>query len=232
MCEWGENPLHEGAPLPGPLRLEHVWSGVDRIDRLTIDGQPVALAIHDVAFSDEHRLPFVDIEFLAQRAFMPMVRLAVARFQRHALDGCQLSAIAQADFVPLAPGRALTVRQAAVDTWSLTLRGYSYRRTDRLTPMPTTVVQVHIECRRTDAPEDLAAWRMASEPIELIADALEPWHYQWRGRVAIDDADLLTRHWRRRLVIQEFEPFASAAGDDLPLADRSRLVYAQAVPLE
>ena len=232
VTEWGENALHEGAPLPGPIRLEHVWSGVDRIERYVIEDRDVALAIHDVGFSEEHRLPFVDIEFLAQRAFMPLVRLAVARYQRHAIDGCQLSAIAQADFVPLAPGRALTIRQSAVDTWSLTLRGYSFRGADHWSPAPaTTVVQAHIECMRVDTPEDLAAWRMASDPMQLTARALEPWHFQWQGRVVIDDPDVLTRHWRRRLVVQEFAPFTVAGRDDVPLADRARLVYAQTVPL-
>ncbi len=231
VCEWGENPLHEAAPLPGPLRLQHVWSGADRIDRFMLDEQPVALAIHDVAFSEEHGLPFVDIEFLAQRAFMPMVRLAVARFQKHAIDGCHLSAIAQADFVPLAPGRALTVRQSGIGTWGLVLRGFSFQERHRLTRLPTTVVMAHIECMPIAQPDDPAAWRAASEPVQLSADAIEPWHFQWGGRVEIADTDLLTRHWRRRLVIQEFEPFASAAGDDLPVAERSRLVYAQTVPL-
>jgi hypothetical protein len=89
----------------------------------------------------------------------------------------------------------------------------------------------HIECMPVAQPDDPAAWRAASEPVELIADAVEPWHFQWRGRVEVADTDLLTRHWRRRLVIREFEPFASAAGDDLPVAERSRLVYAQTVPL-
>jgi hypothetical protein len=231
VCEWGENPLHEAAPLPGPLRLQHVWSGADRIDRFMLDAQPVALAIHDVAFSEEHGLPFVDIEFLAQRAFMPMVRLAVARFQKHAIDGCHLSAITQADFVPLAPGRALTVRQSGISTWGLVLRGFSFQERDRRTRLPTTVVMAHIECMPITQPDDPAAWRAASEPVQLSADAIEPWHFQWGGRVEIADTDLLTRHWRRRLVIQEFEPFASAAGDDLPVAERSRLVYAQTVPL-
>ena len=235
VTEWGENPLHDGAPLPGPMRLEHVWSGVDRIDRFTTEDGAIALAMHDVGFSEEHGLPFVDIEFHAQRAFMPLVRLAVARYQRHAIDGCRLSAIAQADFVPLAPGRALTIRRSAIDTWHLTLRGYSLGKTgvsDVFSPVPaTTVVQAHIECMPVDAPEDPAAWRMAGEPTQLTADALEPWHFRWQGRAIIDDADFLTRHWRRRLVVQEFEPFEVAGGNDVPLADRARLVFAQTVPL-
>jgi hypothetical protein len=60
---------------------------------------------------------------------------------------------------------------------------------------------------------------------------VEAWRYHWTGQVRIADPDFLSSHWRRRLVIQEFEPFDHDGPPDVPLADHSRLVSAHAVPL-
>ena len=103
VSSWGLNPLHDSAPLPGPLQLGHIWGGTERINTWPLDGGNVGLVLYDVRFSEVHRMPFADIAFLSQRAFMPMVRLALARYQYHAIEGCQLSPIVQADFVPRPP---------------------------------------------------------------------------------------------------------------------------------
>ncbi len=232
VSEWGVNPLRDSAPLPGPLQMEHVWGGAERMSGWPLDGGTVGLVVHEVQFSEEHKLPFVDIEFLAQRAFMPLVRLAVARYQEHAIENCKLSSIVHADFVPLAPGRAVTIRKVADATWSLAMRGYSYADSgsgsfiDR-----TSVVLAHVEFMPQDLPEDPAGWRTLSEVIRLQAESVEPWRYHWKGQLRIDDPQYLSGLYRRRIVVQEFEPFESAGAPDVPLQDRSRLVSAHAVPI-
>lgn len=227
VSAWGMNPLRDAAPLPGPLQLAHVWGGATRFNAWPLDGGTVGMVACDVAFSDEHGLPFADIVFLSQRAFMPFVRLALARYQPHAIDGCKLSRIVHADFVPLAPGRAVTVRKTGPATWHLSMRGYSYRQPGH----GTSHVQAHIECMDSALPETAASWRPLGEPVILKASSTETWRYHWTGQVRIDDQRLLAIRWRRRLVIQEFEPFESAGGPDVPLADRSRLISAHAVPI-
>ena len=232
VSEWGVNPLRDSAPLPGPLQMEHVWGGAERISGWPLDGGSVGLVIHKVQFSDVHKLPFVDIEFLAQRAFMPLVRLAVARYQEHAIENCQLSSIVHADFVPLAPGRAVTIRKVADATWSLAMRGYSYAGSGPDSSIDrTSVVRAHIEFMPHDLPEDPAGWRTLGEAIRLQAESVEPWRYHWKGQLRVDDRQYLSGHYRRRIVVQEFEPFESAGAPDTPLEDRSRLVSAHAVPI-
>jgi hypothetical protein len=229
---WGVNPIHDTAPLPGPLALGHLISGTDKIEAWPHADGGIGLAVHAVDFSDAHGQPFADIEFAAPRAFMPLVRLALARFQPHAIDGCHLSRIVLADFVPLAPGRALTVKPAGRAAWSLDMRGDSYRRpaTER-DRFGTSVVRARIEFMTSSIQEEIAAWRPLGEPVTLQASPIDTWRYRWSGTIAISDPQYRSTRWRHRLVIEEFEPFDNAGGADVPLADRARLVSAQTLRL-
>ncbi len=224
VSSWGMNPIRDSAPLPGRLRLEHVWGGAQRIDNWTLDQGSVGLVLVDVGFSEEHGLPFSDIEFLSQRAFMPLLRLALARYQAHAIEGCKLSRIVHADFVPLAPGRTVTVKQTGRATWHLGMHGHSYRQSDD----STSVVQAHIEYMERALPWDAASWRPLGEPVRLTPSRLEAWRYHWSGELRVTDFEYLSGHWRRRLVIREFECFDPACPDDEPL-DNLRLISAHAV---
>lgn len=226
VSSWGMNPIRDSAPLPGPLRFEHIWGGAERIDNWPLDQGSVGLVVADVGFSKEHGLPFADIEFLSQRSFMPLVRLALARYQRHAIDGCKLSRIVHADFVPLAPGRAVTVKQTGRTTWHLDMHGHSYRQPDD----STSVVQAHLEYMERSLPEDAVSWRPLGDPVRLLPSRIEAWQYHWSGEIRIADFEFLSSHWRRRLVIQEFECFDPVGAHDV-LLENARLISAHAVPV-
>lgn len=230
VSEWGNNPLHDSAPLPGPLELEHIWGGEKRIAHWPMNDGNVALVIHDVHFSSEHQMPFVDIVFLSQRAFMPLVRLGFARYQENAIEDCELSEIVHADFVPLTPGRSITVKKVRRNRWKLDMRGYSYQGADQSIPEArTSVVETHLEYMPSNLAEDAAAWRVHGASVILRPELVEPWRYHWSGLVEIEDEELLSTHWRRRLVIEEFEPFEVSGAERIPLADRSRLITAHTV---
>jgi hypothetical protein len=230
VSAWGMNPLRDSAPLPGRLQLEHVWGGVERINDWPLEAGTAGLVIFEVNFSEAHELPFADIEFLSQRSFMPFVRLALARYQEHAIDTCKLSRIAQADFVPLAPGRSVTVKRTARATWSLTMRGYSYRQPGQ-SDNETSVVQAQVEYIEGALPEDAASWRPLGKPVTLTPTPVEPWRYHWTAQIRIAELEFLSARWRRRLVIREFEPFDQTGAQNATLADRSRLISAHAVPI-
>jgi hypothetical protein len=225
LSTWGVNPLRDSAPLPGPLELDRVGGGWRRLDDWRLEGGAAGLVIHDVQFSEEHGMPFADIEFVAQPSFMPFVRLALARHQEHAIAGCELSRIVHADFVPLTPKRSLTVRKTGAETWSLVLGGFSYR-TDGL---ETSLVRAHMEFMSKATPEETAAWRPLGEGVILEAATRSPYLFQWSGRIRIDDARFLTGDWRRRLVVREYEPFETDCGADVPLDERARLISAHVV---
>ncbi len=82
-----------------------------------------------------------------------------------------------------------------------------------------------------DVPEDPAGWRTLGEVIRLQAESVEPWRYHWKGQLSVEDPQYLSGLYRRRIVVQEFEPFESAGAPEAPLQDRSRLVSAHAVPI-
>ena len=107
------------------------------------------------------------------------------------------------------------------------MHGDSYRDLRRI----TSVVQAHLEVVERALPEKTALWRPVGEPVILRPSSVEAWRYHWTGQVHIENPDFLSSRWRRRLVIQEFEPFDPDAPQGVPLADRSRLVSAHAVPL-
>ena len=227
VSEWGENPLRDGAPLPGRLALKHVWGGAQRIENWQQDGETFSLVVCDVHFSEEHKLPFADIEFLSQQAYMPMVRLALARYQENAIDGCHLSPIEQADFVPLTPGRSLTVRKTARDTWHLLVRGYSFEKHSQFSRQPTTVVKASVEVIPRDATPDSLAWQRVGDALTLDTASEEPWHFQWSGTLKLAETDYLSLRWRRRLVVEEFDPFDGSGN----IEDRSRLVSVHTLDL-
>lgn len=234
VSQWGTNPVRDAAPLPGPLEMEHVWGGAERLEQWSMANSTVGLVIYDVHWSEEHQLPFVDIEFMSQRAFMPFVRLALARYQKHAIENCQLSDVTLANFVPLSPGRTVTVNKLNRSTWDLQMRGYSYtnpgERLDIDNPdVKTSVVDAHIEVMPRNTPEDVAAWRPLDITTRLQPDTVEPWRFHWKGQLRIDNVEYLSRRWRRRIVIREYEVFSSDGDKSLPLSDRSRLVSAHSV---
>lgn len=126
-------------------------------------------------------MPIVDIEFLSQRAFMPLVRLAFVRYQENAIEDCELSDIIHADFVPLTPGRFITVKKVNRNSWKLDMRGYSYKGADQSIPEAgtTSVVETHLEYMPSNLVEDAAAWRPHGTAIILRPEIVEPWRYHW-----------------------------------------------------
>jgi hypothetical protein len=92
-------------------------------------------------------------------------------------------------------------------------------------------VQAHIEVMPAAQPESAAVWRPLGAAATLATSSPERWRYHWTGQVRIADRQFLSLRWRRRLVIQEFEPFDSGSRPELPLADRSRLIFAHTVPI-
>ena len=235
VTTWGSNPLRRSAPLPGPLELDQVRSPwkIRDFDLPEEEGK-VDLAVYEVSFSPEHGLPFADVELALQPSFMPLVRLAVARYQEHAIAGCELSRIVRADFVPLTPSRSLTVQKTGRHQWDLVVSGFSYRQPGEgagAERSATSVVRAHIELMSKAIPEESAAWWPAGIATVLEPAETEDFHFRWSGRLRIDDPKLASGAWRRRLVVQELETFQGDDENGVALEDRARLISAHTVPI-
>ncbi|MFK8053734.1 MAG: hypothetical protein AB8F65_12265, partial [Woeseiaceae bacterium] len=225
VSRWGQNPIHDSAPLDHLLGAADILSGA-QTDHRGPAGQ--RLVLHDVRFSEAHGLPYVDIEFASQTTFLPLVQLALARFQPYSIDGCHVSPASLCQFVPLTPDRWLTVKALSSNQWSLQLTGAGVRPRD---DDPGTIVEVQIEAQSTNHMTNDVAWRPAAEPVVLIMAELADWQFRWQGDVALTDDSYFGRAWRRRIVIREYEPFANAPSLAGSLPDHSRLISAYTVDI-
>ena len=112
---------------------------------LTIDesGQPVNVAGHSVGYDADRRLWYCDLEFANPGAYMPFVRLALARYQPSSIAGVELSHVVLADFAQLTPDRSasLTLDPATPTTARLVVGG--------LAPQgpATSVIDVAVQAR-------------------------------------------------------------------------------------
>jgi hypothetical protein len=67
---------------------------------------------HAVGYDPDRKLWFCDIVVKPGDAYFPFIRLALARYQPHAISGCELSSVAMASFQQLSADRVATVTPA------------------------------------------------------------------------------------------------------------------------
>ena len=113
----GKDPIWTSAD-PGPaLTAADFVNKVDYEQGLALpeatSGSSAVLDVvaFDPQYDPDRQLWFCDIDLSpkADKSYFPFVRLALARYQRHALPGMKLSPIVQADFAQLLPRRTLSV---------------------------------------------------------------------------------------------------------------------------
>ncbi len=106
---WGLDPVWPAGQSLERLRAADLVAAESAVGSVAQPGLPKALAVPlNVKFDSHRDLWFADLH-LSPSAYRPFVRLALARYQLHAVAGCQLSTPVWTDFHQLAPGRLLTV---------------------------------------------------------------------------------------------------------------------------
>ncbi len=137
LTEWGYDavwyaPDDRGTHLPQPRPEWCLWATEQiftRLARPTPANSPkktaafweINLATHRVRFSPMRGLWYCDVLFTDEapsledgapaKPYMPFLRLALARFQRSAIPGAQLSEVRTVEFIQLQPSRSLTLRR-------------------------------------------------------------------------------------------------------------------------
>jgi hypothetical protein len=195
----------EGVLLDSPITTE---SPIGR--RADVVGYPVA-------FDEARQLWYADITIDAETpTYCPFVRLALARYQPHAIPGAKLSPVVLADFAQLVPGRAAVV---SVDPYHprrlrVTLAGIAptgpVPSVVGVDPPPEpvpapTVVTVSVQRRRDDVATDLG-WEDVGTDVATVAPqaggAPPPELVRWTGTVEFAAPVAAGRF---RLVIAEHE---------------------------
>lgn len=114
VTQWGMDPLWDTALPKNRTRASDFPTRI-LAETLPLqerpDDPPVEIVGHRVHWDDERRLWYCDIELNPGATYMPFVRLAVVRYQPHALPGQKISKVVLAEFAQVLPLRrtALTV---------------------------------------------------------------------------------------------------------------------------
>jgi hypothetical protein len=251
ISQWGMDPIWNTGRLSAWLDAGSFPDAAQREEALSIDGMAgvVDVAGHSVGYDAERKLWYCDLSVSADSdVYAPFVRLALARYQPHALADAKLSRIVLAEFVQLTPDRAATVtadpynpRRVRVVVSGVAPRGpLAQARVGRIavSAMPTEV-SVRVQRRVAGLQSDLA-WEDAPDAAALGVfqqgpNADDPHLSLWDGVFRFKDTPEPGMY---RLAIEERESISAeytvqvADGQLARLAPPSRLIYAEFVELD
>jgi hypothetical protein len=249
----GKFPMRKLNPFPG--RNDFRWRGVEphykpglvlqafeKVDPTQVgctSGEELEVAVlaFEPEFDQERGLWRCDIEINPAPAYFPFVRLALARYQEHALEAkendCRISSVVQADFMQLTPDRWANLRYESDRMVNVTVTGFSYQsrraETDGDPVRGTGVMRVAVEERCKNRDGSLRWQRLeTNEPNGHIepssVSSSQDGETIWNFRIALPHSRKTRRY---RVVILESEEIAKDVGiDHLAYDSGFRIVYA------
>lgn len=260
ITQWGADPIWQSGKLgslPGRFDFDG-YTATD--DSLTLEeptprsnGQPgrVGVVGFPVEYDAERQMWFCDITLNVDgSSYTPFVRMALARYQPHALADAKLSRVVLADFAQLTPDRSLVVSSDpyAPQRLRITLSGVAPRGPRPLLhaePQPVqpaqhpTEVTVRVQERVPDLVSDLAWQDVPSGTVTLSEDRpanTDPDLLVWTGAVAFPGGAPAAGQYR--LLIEEREYVAASYVEvetvegERVVRQPGRLIYAETVELD
>jgi hypothetical protein len=226
FTQWGNDPIWKTGSIPDVPSISDFPGAVATATGLALEetSRPFDVAGHMVAYDDKRRLWYCDIEFSNNQSYMPFVRLALARYQPHSIQGVELSKVVLADYAQLTPDRSAVVSIDPVDPRraQVFVGGLGPQA-----PEPS-IIDVSVEKRLPKIVSDLA-WEVAPTSevtvTENSPDATEADAVLWSGSVQFAKTPPVGQY---RIVIREFEQIlvdGTEASDGVPFPGE-RLVYA------
>lgn len=251
ITQWGQDPIWQTAALADFPATYHFPDATATESGLPLDPGPalsayvrlrrVDVAGHEVHYDSNRRLYYCDLTVDGHGAtYAPFIRLALTRYQPHALVSAKLSRVVLADFAQLTPERALMVTSDPYvpGVVRAVVSGPSPRG-----PLPDvehgagagarrpTEITVSVQVRDPAVNSDLAWSAAADFAVTQAASAADADFILWSGSVRYTGHDALEAG-RYRLLITEEELYEAdgAVGPGLKLG--TRLIYAETVPLD
>lgn len=130
VSQFGMDPAWKSAVPTATVMPASFANSVDAAQNLGLAEAPGGQRVDVVAFEPEYdgstrKLWFCDIDMSpkANTSYYPFVRLALARYQRHAIWDTELSPVIQTDFHQLVPSRTLTLTFTGPQKLDVTLYG-------------------------------------------------------------------------------------------------------------
>jgi hypothetical protein len=213
-------------------------------------GEPgrVDVAGYQVQYDESRKLWYCDLTINTfTDTYMPFVRLALVRYQPHALEHAKVSRVTLADFAQLTPDRSAMVtcdphhpRSLRVVVSGIAPRGpravvHAEPRPQEISLRPTQI-RVRVQERDTRIGTDLT-WRDVAPGAAVVNAAFDdhvsgqPDLEMWAGTVTFAKAPEVRRF---RLLIEEHEYISSnyALLDGRTSKQAGRLIYAEAFELD
>jgi hypothetical protein len=248
ISQWGQDPIWASAPLQDFPGASNFTDAVATERDLPLDARlpkseelrRIDVAGHEVQYDADRGLWYCDLTIqTGSPTYAPFVRLALVRYQPHALVEAKVSRVVLADVAQLTPERAVTVTADPYRMGSLrvAVSGPAPRG-----PMPATrelagsdrptVISVTVQERGTDFVSDLAwskasSFSVAAAPNE--AGHPEPDFILWSGTVRFVGRPDDLEPGRYRLLIEEHELMAGDGPEGASM--QRRLIFAETVSL-
>ncbi|MFB6840552.1 hypothetical protein [Streptomyces sp. NPDC056361] len=211
----GRDPIWTtGAPPPVLSRSDVVAPRADRADLPELE-RALDVIAYPVRFDEEADRWYADIDLspLVAASYFPFVRLALARYQAHTVDGVPtLSSSVRTEPVQLPPHRRLVVTRTT---------GRATVLVDGLGPAGprSNLVRSELQVRSDPAADGGAGWNTVFRTSGTLGQSR--------------DLDLpATGDRPQRIVVQEYETHPPATNDTGSAVDGpGRLVYADIIPL-
>jgi len=244
FTQWGMDPIWKTATLSYAPSAFNFPDAVEQDYGVSLEESSAALSPTapgrvDVVgyapqFDTERGLWFADLTVDPISTYSPFVRLALVRYQPHALDDARISRVVLADFAQLTPDRTATVTADPHHPRTLRVTVSGVAPTAPLPggpgikPARPTHVQVRVQ-RRTDAASDLG-WEDAPAAEAGVTQLYEgpgigqPDLALWVGAVTFTSAPAAGVY---RLLVEEFEYVSADYMDGRHTP--GRLIYAETI---
>jgi len=239
VTQWGMDPIWLSTPTRPSPALSDFPRAVKTATGLSLDELPgtgVAVAGHTVGYDEERKLWYCDLDVNTGDSYYPFVRLALVRYQPNSVPDAHLSRVSLADFAQLAPDRqaSITIDPDLPTQMAVSLCGPGYTASG--VGKGTSEVEVSIETRRTDVPEEVGWIPVPNGTFPLAVTKVRDSEIIWSGPVTLPEPRGSKPF---RLVIKEYERFAADAGGSVFLAAAAvgrgstvrRLVYASVLEI-
>lgn len=240
---WGLDPIWKSGrigspeyPLPEDFKLakQTMWD----LPLLELPDTPRFTVVgHEVAFDEERKLWYCDIDINPHDAYYPFIRLSLARFQPVSVSGAHLSRLLTADFIQLAPDRTVSaVFNLSRKEISFTVGGSSY--VEGSAERGPGQITVELETKDPALPEELGWTPVPKSLVTLTASKVsekETGKFIWSGTLKFPD-DIKIRPYR--IAVREYEIFDT---DEIDRTAKTvaavvrkkfqRLVFAENIPI-
>lgn len=225
FTQWGNDPIWQTGNLNDVPAIAYFPNAFASDTKLALQESTRVFDVagHQVQFDKQRRLWYCDIEFYNPTSYMPFVRLALARYQPHSIQGVELSRVVLADYAQLTPDRSCVISIDPTDTRKaqIFIGGVGPRA-----PVQS-VIDVTVEQRLKNAVSDIA-WEVAPGSVVRVTennpDAMEADAVLWSGSLAFAKTPPVGQF---RVVVREYEriPADAPPGSDLELVYAERMVY-------